>query len=114
MTSRFALVPFAAAALTLLLCSTGSAAATPAKPVRHAVTIDSTLYQPQTITVAAGDSIVWTNKDPFPHTITSKTGGFDSKQIDAGKSWTFTARKKGSFPYVCTFHPTMTGTLKVR
>jgi plastocyanin len=111
---RFALMPFAAAALTLLLRSTGSAAAPPAKPVTHAVTIDSAQYQQQTITVAVGDSIVWTNKDPFPHTVTSKAGGFDSQEIASGKSWKFTARKKGSFPYTCTFHPTMTGTLKVR
>jgi plastocyanin len=50
----------------------------------------------------------------FPHTATSKAGGFDSGVIMSGKSWTLTAKKKGSFPYVCVLHPTMKGTLRVR
>ena len=54
------------------------------------------------------------NKDLVPHTATSKAGGFDSQVIQADKSWRFTVRKKGDFAYVCTFHPTMKATLRVR
>ena len=66
------------------------------------------------LTVARGDTVVWVNKDLVPHTATSKTGAFDSQTIQAGKSWKFTVRKKGDFAYVCTFHPTMTATLRVK
>ena len=47
------------------------------------------------------------------HTATAE-GGFDSRGIDAGKSWQFTAAATGTYPYVCTFHPTMKATLHVR
>ena len=75
--------------------------------------MDGSRFDPSTLAVKAGDTIVWVNKDPFPHTSTSKAGGFDSQTIAAGKSWTLTAAKKGTFAYTCTFHPTMKGTLRV-
>jgi plastocyanin len=105
----------AAAALGLLVwSSTPGAAAGAAKPATHTVVMQAVGFQPVALTVAAGDAIVWVNKDPFPHTATSKAGGFDSGTIDAGKSWKVTVRKKGEFGYVCTLHPTMKGTLRVK
>ena len=64
-------------------------------------------------TVKRGDTIVWRNKDPYPHTVTAK-GAFDSRSIAAGKEWKFVARTPGVYPYLCTLHPTMTGTLRVQ
>jgi plastocyanin len=91
-----------------------TAKATPgAAKVLHAVTIDALEFSPQVTVVHAGDAVTWTNKDPFPHTVTSKEGGFDSHDIAPGKTWTFVARKTGVFPYLCALHTTMTGTLKV-
>ncbi len=84
-----------------------------AAPTTHPVTIDGSRFQPSTLAVKAGDTVVWVNKDPFPHTSTSKVGGFDSQTIAAGKSWTLMPAKKGTFAYTCTFHPTMKGTLRV-
>jgi plastocyanin len=84
-----------------------------AKAATHTVSIEATSFQPQTLTVKAGDSVVWVNKDPFPHTATSQTAGFDSHAIAPGKSWTYVARKKGDFAYVCMLHPTMKATLRV-
>jgi plastocyanin len=69
--------------------------------------------QPASLTVRVGDSVVWVNKDPFPHTVTSAGGGFDSHEIAPGKSWKYAATKKGEFPYVCIFHSTMKATLHV-
>jgi plastocyanin len=90
------------------------APATAGKPATHTVTIDATRFQPDVLTVRAGDTIVWVNKDFFPHTATSKAGGFDSGAIVTDKSWTYVAKQKGEFPYICTFHPTtMKGTLRV-
>jgi plastocyanin len=109
---RFASV---AAVLGLLSSSAGPApAAERPKPVSHTVTIDALVFQPAVVTVTAGDTIVWVNKDPFPHTVTSTAGGFDSRTIDPGGSWRYKAVKKGQFEYLCTFHPTMVATLRVK
>ena len=99
--------------------ATSQAAAKPAakgaaKAATHKVTIEGTRFDAADLTVNAGDSIVWENKDPYPHTATSKTGGFDSKDIASEKSWKYVAKKKGDFPYVCTIHPSMKGTLHVK
>ena len=98
-----------AVALGLLIFCSGPALAA----ATHTVTIDGTTFSPESITVKAGDTVVWVNKDPFPHTATSQAGGFDSKEIAAGKSWRFKTTKAGVFPYTCTFHPTMKATVKV-
>jgi plastocyanin len=80
----------------------------------HTVTIEGMRFEPAALTIRSGDSVVWVNKDMFPHTATSKAGGFDSEQIAASASWRHTFTKKGEFSYVCTLHPTMTAALKVR
>ena len=102
------------AALGLLSCSSSpSAAADAPKPVTHTVTIEGMSFQPAMLTVKAGDSVVWINKDWFPHTATSETGGFDSLEIPPDQSWTYTPKTKGEFPYVCTLHLTMKAILRV-
>ena len=101
-----------------LLCAggllhTGAGAIAAGKRAIHTVVIDGTNYAPATLTVKRGDTlVVWTNKDPFPHTVTAK-GVFDSHAIAAGRSWKYTAREAGEFAYLCTLHPTMKATLKV-
>ena len=109
-TSSYRTVAFVAAVLALLCWSMGPAAAADAPKT---VAIDGTAFQPATLTVKVGDSVTWVNKDPFPHTVTSAAGGFDSHEIAPGKSWKYTATKKGEFAYICIFHPTMKATLKV-
>ncbi|HKW80305.1 MAG TPA: cupredoxin family copper-binding protein [Casimicrobiaceae bacterium] len=83
-----------------------------AKPVTHRVVIDGLKYEPEALTVKRGDTIVWTNKDPFPHTVTAP-GKFDSHDIAAGASWKYVARSAGQYDYICTLHPNMKGTLRV-
>jgi plastocyanin len=105
----------AAAVLAVLACGVASGAAGPRRPahVTYTVTIDGTRYHPDALTVKVGDTVVWVNRDPFPHTVTSAAGGFDSHAIAAGASWKFTPVKVGEFPYLCTLHPTMKGVLHV-
>jgi plastocyanin len=91
-----------------------AAGAATRKPATHTITIEGSRFDPSTLTVAAGDRIVWVNKDPFPHTATARGGAFNSQSIAAGQSWTYTAAKQGDFGYTCTFHPTMRGTLQVK
>jgi plastocyanin len=75
--------------------------------------MEGTRFVPEKLTVRRGDRVVWINKDPFPHTATGRIRGFDSRSIAPESSWRYVAGKAGTFPYVCTFHPTMKGTLVV-
>ena len=105
----------AAAALAAVLAAGGAATAqTKSKPAVHTVTIDATEFKPATINARVGDTVLWINKDMFPHTATSQKGKFDSGALLTGKSWKFKLTNKGEFPYVCTFHPTMKGTIHVK
>jgi plastocyanin len=100
-----------ALACTWGLLSGGAIAA--GKPAPHTVVMEGVKFMPEVLTVRRGDTIVWVNKDPFPHTVTAK-GAFDSHSIAADKSWKYTPRKTGDYAYICTFHPNMKGTLRVR
>lgn len=102
------------AAMGLIVCITGVAAGDHPKPKTHTVIIEGMRFVPEVLTVAAGDTIVWVNKDVVPHTATSTAGTFDSKDIQADTSWKLTIRKAGNFAYICTFHPTMKAMLRVK
>jgi plastocyanin len=74
--------------------------------------IQDYVYAPDPITIASGGSICWTNKDAVTHTATS--GTFDTGPLgmnDTSAEITFTA--PGTYPYTCTVHPSMTGTVVV-
>ena len=107
------LAPFTAA-VALFVCTAGFAARGSSEPKTHTVTIEEMRFQPERLTVARGDTIVWVNKDVVPHTATSEAGRFDSQTIETAKSWKFTARTKGRFAYICSFHPTMKAMLNVK
>ena len=107
---------FSALVLAMLLTSVGqgAAGAVPSKPRTHTVVIEGTRFQPETLTDKAGDTIVWVNKDMFPHSATASNSTFNSQVIAAGASWRYTATKKGDFAYACIFHPTMKASLLVK
>jgi plastocyanin len=69
-------------------------------------------FSPTTIEIKEGDTIEWKNDDITPHTATSPA--FDSGPIDSDKSWRHTFTEAGNFPYGCTFHPEMKGTVIVK
>jgi plastocyanin len=103
-----------AGGLTVFAVSGRGPLAGPAKAATHTVTIEGMRFDPDVLTIKAGDSVVWVNKDLFPHTATSKAGGFDSQQIAASDTWRHSFDKKGEFSYVCTLHPPMKATIKVK
>jgi plastocyanin len=103
----------------IVLAATASSADTSQtqkpKPVTHRVTIDATSFKPAELTIRTGDSIVWMNRDIIPHTATqSGDKGFDSGTLKSGDAWKHTFTTTGKVPYICTFHPTMKGTVTVR
>jgi len=71
------------------------------------------LYQPATITVKAGQSVIFTNDSKYTHTVTDRNNAFDSKDINEGSSWTYTATKPGTYHFYCIYHQYMLGTLIV-
>ncbi|MFJ1925598.1 cupredoxin domain-containing protein [Streptomyces sp. NPDC088131] len=80
------------------------------------VSIKDFTFRPARQTVAPGTRITVTNDDTTTHTMTATKGkAFDTGDIAPGKSATFTAPSKaGAYPYDCTIHPFMTGTLTVK
>lgn len=79
-----------------------------------AVKIDNFSFGPQSITVSPGTKVTWTNRDDIPHTVVSTEGVFKSKVLDTDESFSFTFDKPGTYPYFCSVHPKMTGTVVVK
>ena len=90
--------------------------ATPAQAAgaTHRVSIQGMKFVPERVEVAAGDTIVWTNKDFVPHTVTAQAAKLESGELAEGKSFRFVAKKKGEMPYICRLHPVMKGTVIVK
>lgn len=79
----------------------------------HQVTIQGFKFQPQELTVSSGETVVFTNKDTMPHNAVA-ANKFDSGKIFGGTSGKIVAKEKGTFDYICTYHPNMKGRLIVR
>jgi len=77
------------------------------------VTIDNFTFNPQTVTVKAGTTVAWTNKDDIPHAIAAVGKLFKSKALDTDNSYSFTFTTPGTYAYFCSLHPHMTGTIMV-
>ena len=77
------------------------------------VKIQNFKFEPANVTIVEGQTVQFINEDEEPHTATSTDGLFDSKALDTNESWNYTATKPGTFPYICSIHPFMKGTLTV-
>jgi plastocyanin len=81
----------------------------------HAVAISGFSFSPANLTVAVGDTVTWTNSDAQGHTATADDASWDSGSIGgSGGTQTVTFSTAGSFPYHCSVHPEMTGTITVQ
>jgi plastocyanin len=79
------------------------------------VTIDNFSFNPQSLTVAIGTTVTWTNKDDVPHTVVSDDKAtFRSKALDTDEHFSFTFTKAGTYSYFCSVHPKMTGEIVVK
>ena len=79
-----------------------------------AVSIDNFTFGPQSVTVKAGTTVTWTNRDDIPHGIASANNAFaKSKALDTDDSYSFTFTTPGTYQYFCYIHPHMTGTIVV-
>ncbi len=90
-----------------------AAAPTPEPPADRIV-IDQFMFQPTTLTVKAGSTVTWLNMDEEPHTVVSASGLFRSVALDTNDKFTFKFTKPGTYPFVCSIHPQMIGTIVVQ
>ncbi len=61
-------------------------------------------FSPSTITIAAGDTVAWTNNSTLQHTVTADDGSFDSGTINMGSTYSHTFVTPGAYRYYCRFH----------
>src|SRR5215211_6616349 len=86
-------------------------AAQAAAPAEATVSIIDFSFEPATLDVPAGATVVWTNEGQAPHTV---TGDFsDSGVLEPGRTFSHTFAESGEFGYACAIHPNMTGTIRV-
>jgi plastocyanin len=100
-------------AMTGAPSGTASATGSPAAVAGDQVTIDNFAFSPGTLTVKAGSTVTWTNRDEEPHTVAATDGSFHSPGMGTGATFTHTFATAGTFNYVCSIHPSMHGTVVV-
>jgi plastocyanin len=72
------------------------------------------LFVPEKITARVGQTVRWTNEDDIEHTVKAKKGAdFESKSVSKGETYKAKLTKTGTIDYVCTIHPSQTGTISV-
>ena len=80
----------------------------------NTVSIDNFSFGPQTLTVKAGTTVTWTNRDDIPHGIASSNNAFKkSGALDTDDSYSFTFTTPGTYQYFCYLHPHMVGSIVV-
>jgi plastocyanin len=80
----------------------------------NTVSIDNFSFGPQTLTVKAGTTVTWTNKDDIPHGIASSNNAFKKgPALDTDESFSFTFTTPGAYQYFCYLHPHMVGSIVV-
>jgi len=87
--------------------------ASPVQAADSGVAIANFAFDPSTVTIQVGNVVTWTNQDSVAHTATASDGSFDTGQLANGAFETVTFNTAGTFPYICSIHPQMTGTIVV-
>src|SRR5262245_31619557 len=100
-------------ALGLAACSSSSKSSNGSSSSGADITIQDFNFG-GAMAVKAGATVTVKNNGPSTHTVTADNGEFNTGNVDAGKTVTFTAPSKpGEYKFHCNIHPTMTATLHV-
>lgn len=70
-------------------------------------------YDPDPVTIEEGGKVIWQNEDSAPHTATAEDGSFDTGTLEEGKLGSESFKEAGTYPYICSIHPDMKGTVEV-
>ena len=71
-------------------------------------------FDPETVTVTVGDTITWLNEDAAQHDVIADNGEFKSDLFGKGETFSFTFSQAGTYPYHCSVHAGMAGTVVVQ
>src|SRR5579871_2446661 len=83
-----------------------------AQTAAAAVSIDNFTFNPAKLTVKAGTTVTWTNRDDIPHGIAGSNNLIPrSKPLNTNDSFSFTFTTPGTYQYFCYIHPHMMGTV---
>lgn len=79
------------------------------------VSIEGFEFEPESLTVSAGSTVTWTNRDDAIHSIQDESDLATEESDDLGEGDTFgiTYDQPGEYPYICGIHNYMTGTVVV-
>ena len=78
------------------------------------VFIDNFIFNPKAVTVKAGTTVTWTNRDDIVHGIASSNNAFKkSPAMDTDDTYSFTFTTPGTYQYFCYLHPQMVGSIVV-
>ncbi len=88
-------------------CSSNTVKPGPAPAAAATVSVQNFAFVPDTVTIKAGGSITWTNKDTAPHTVTELSSAFDSGSLATNQTFNFTFNTAGTFKYHCLIHSMM-------
>jgi plastocyanin len=100
--------------LVVLSATTGTTVRADNAPAPTVVMAKDFMFAPVALTIAAGSTVTWTNKDQEPHTVVSADGLFRSGALDTNDSFSFKFDQPGTYRYTCSIHPQMVGTIVVQ
>jgi plastocyanin len=90
------------------------AVAAPQPAAGPRIEIEKHKFSVPTMTIPVGATVTWVNHDEDAHTVTSTTALFRSSGLDTDDTFSYRFTKPGTYPYFCTLHPLMVGTVIVR
>lgn len=89
----------------------GSCSSNTEKPTLHTVEIKDMKFVPDDITVKAGDTVLWINRDMVAHDVTEDSKAWTSSVIATGDSWKMEVKEFTN--YFCSIHVVMKGKIRV-
>jgi plastocyanin len=99
---------------SLIIAGALLASTTMANAADHTVTISGFAFEPANLTIAAGDTVTFVNRDGAPHTATQNDGAFDTGRLGKDQQSKLTFTSAGTFAYFCDIHRGMTGQITVQ
>ena len=86
----------------------------PTSAAKDQIVIENFSFKPATVTVKAGTTVTWVNRDNEPHTVSDSDKRFKSGAMDTNEQFSYTFAAPGTYNYFCAIHPRMTGQIIVR
>jgi plastocyanin len=80
----------------------------------NTVQVQNFAFSPKTLTVPVGTKVTWKFDDSTAHTVKASNGAFTSTAFADGQTYSFTFNTAGTYNYICSIHPFMTGSVVVQ